>query len=131
MTPPVRRQPVAAPRNLQLQPKAPQPAALPIRTRVDGRIAVPWKVTRDASGLLPLHTIKPAAHENSKQLLEVAGVSGDVTSFARELQLVVGPLYYIDVNAVHSRVTVRSSPKSKVDEKCVDKIRRWMVSIGV
>lgn len=116
---------------MQLQPRAPLLADMPVRTRVgDGRIAVPWKISRDASGLLPLHTIKPVVHENSKQLLEVTGLSGDVDSFARELQLVVGPLYYVTLNSVQSRVTVQSSPKSKVDDKCVDKIRQWLIRIG-
>lgn len=127
---PVRRQPVAHPRNMQLQPKAPRVEPLPVRSLVDGRISVPWRIRRDASGLLPLHTIKPVVHENSKQTLEITGLSGDVESFARELQLVVGPLYYVDINSVQSRVTVKSSPKSKVDEKCVGKIRQWIIKLG-
>ena len=57
--------------------------------------------------------------------------SACVQSFVRELQLVVGPLFYVKPNTVGSVVYVHSCPKSTVDDEVLDKVKKWMQTIGV
>lgn len=64
-------------------------------------------------------------------VLSVSVLYACVQSFVRELQLFVGPLFTVRTNPVASVVQVHSCPKSIVDLDFADKVKRWLITIGV
>jgi len=91
---------------------------------------VDWKVERFVTGALPLRLAK-GSYENSKDYLVIERVTGDVESFKLEVELVVGPLYTVQTNLVRSTVEIHSTTLSKVDEELVNKVKQWMIKIGL
>jgi len=69
-------------------------------------------------------------HENSKAVLHISNVSGDVQSFVREVQLLAGPFFEVKTNTVQTVVQVHPTPKSQVNEAFTTKVKNWLIGLG-
>jgi hypothetical protein len=74
--------------------------------------------------------VTPTLHENSKTVLHIHNVTGDVRSFMREVQLLAGPYYEVKSNLVGTVVYVHQTPKSRVNEVITTKIKDWLIGLG-
>lgn len=110
----------AVPRNLIKE----KPAPTPVRVEK----IVPWKVNRLITGHLPVTLVTPDT--TRKPYVEIRRVDGDVISFAREVQLFMGPMYVVTTNDVFTAVYIESTPQVRCTEQTIKDIKKWLASLG-